>query len=170
MNKLRFKVASYDIEGNFLGFEDMLDQLFVCEVGDQELVTQFKIGSSVKKTCLFDLITLTNKLTYPRNTNIFYDLFLVDANEDLIDVPVRINGEDILYRRFFILDTLSGLEDPDAYVKNGKANYLRYAKSVTITVTLDQNIPERIFVPVLDITYEAVRTKDIETSDDLRYP
>ena len=94
---------------------------------------------------------LLNPLTYPRNTNIFYDLFLVDANEDLIDVPVRINGEPNLYRRFFIFDTLSGLEAADSYINKGQAAYLRFAQNVTMTVTLDPDIPEHIFVPVLDI-------------------
>lgn len=105
---------------------------------------------------------LTNPLTYPRNANIFYDLFLVDLNDELIDVPVRINGEEKLYRRFFILDTLAGLEGDDAYVNKDTANYIRYAKNVTITITLDPELPERILVPVLDIYYEAIRTSDLE--------
>lgn len=124
----------------------------------------------MQKKCLFDLNLLTNPLTYPRNTNIFYDLFLVDANEDLIDVPVRINGEENLYRRFFILDTLSGLQTADSFVNKETANYLRYAKNVTLTITLEPELSERIFVPVLDIYYEAITTEDILTSDEVRYP
>lgn len=31
ISKLKFKLASYDFEGNFLGFSDMTNQLVICE-------------------------------------------------------------------------------------------------------------------------------------------
>lgn len=31
LNKLKFKLASYNLTGHFLGFETLTDQLFVCE-------------------------------------------------------------------------------------------------------------------------------------------
>lgn len=38
MKKLSFKLASYDITGNFLGFSDLTDQLFLCQVAPEDLV------------------------------------------------------------------------------------------------------------------------------------
>lgn len=39
-----------------------------------------------------------------------------------------------------------------------------------MTITLDPNIPEHIFVPVLDINYEALNVEDLENQPDSRYP
>jgi hypothetical protein len=63
----------------------------------------------------------------PSLANKFMDLFLVDYNGDLIDVPIKItnvkdqNGNRVneqplmenwvLVRRFFLFDTVSGIED-----------------------------------------------------------
>lgn len=134
LKQLNFKLASYTIEGDFLGFQDLTHQLFVCEVGEEDVEKFTTIGSTIDRTCLFDLGLLTNPLTFPRHTNLFFDLFLVDYNGDLIDVPVRIDGAAPLYRRFFMLDTLSGLQEADSYVNGGQAAYLRYASTVRLKI------------------------------------
>jgi hypothetical protein len=48
-----------------------------------------KFGTTLVKTCSFDLSKLTNKLDYPKQANMFYDLFLEDFDGTLIDVPVK---------------------------------------------------------------------------------
>ena len=140
LNKLRFKLAHYNVEGEFLGFYDMTDQFFICQVNNTKVDAFMTIGTTTEHDCLFDLKKLTNPLHYPVNTNIFYEVYLVDYNGDLIDVPVRINGGKENYRRFFMLDTLSGLEEGQYLKREKPSSYLRYAKSFKIKVTLDPDL------------------------------
>ena len=59
MKKLSFKLVSYDIEGNFLGFSDLKDQLFMCNVPPEDLVKLTSIGTVLVQKCSFDLLKLT---------------------------------------------------------------------------------------------------------------
>eukprot|EP00351_Strombidinopsis_sp_SopsisLIS2011_P002495 CAMPEP_0116870894 /NCGR_PEP_ID=MMETSP0463-20121206/1010_1 /TAXON_ID=181622 /ORGANISM="Strombidinopsis sp, Strain SopsisLIS2011" /LENGTH=70 /DNA_ID=CAMNT_0004508303 /DNA_START=1008 /DNA_END=1220 /DNA_ORIENTATION=- len=70
----------------------MTDELIICDIPNEEIVRSMQIGTTVEFGCTFDLAKLTseNKYDHPTNENIFYDLFLVDYNGDLIDVPVLI--------------------------------------------------------------------------------
>lgn len=77
-------------------------------------------------------------------------MYLVDYNGDLIDVPVKIqnyqlSGEYInrskflndwaLMRRFFIYDTLSGVEDKDGGYRSGAMpTVVRYAKKMSLKI------------------------------------
>ena len=96
MKKLSFKLVSYDIEGNFLGFSELKDQLFMCNVAPEDLVKLTSLGTVLEKKCSFDLSKLTDNSLLPKNANIFYEMYLVDYNGDLIDVPVKINNYDSL--------------------------------------------------------------------------
>lgn len=92
ISKLNFKLASYDLEGNFLGFEDLTDQLVICKRPSDELERIYKIGTTVEIECTYDLAVLVsqNENLTPRKANIFYELFLEDYNGNMIDVPVLI--------------------------------------------------------------------------------
>jgi hypothetical protein len=111
----------------------------------------------------------------PKNSNVFFDMFLVDYNGDLIDVPVRVrnlvgqnsdksNADDskidqwILTRRFFLYDTLSGVEEDELKV-------VRYAKNITLKFKLDKENIEQIYPPYLEIAYEEKSAEDIRKSD-----
>jgi len=48
-----------------------------------------QIGTSVQRNCAFDISLLKKKLTWPSHTNSFFDVFLVDADGTLVDVPVK---------------------------------------------------------------------------------
>ena len=102
-------------------------------------------------------------------------MFLVDYNGDLIDVPVRVrnlvgqnsdksNADDskidqwILTRRFFLYDTLSGVEEDELKV-------VRYAKNITLKFKLDKENIEQIYPPYLEIAYEEKSAEDIRKSD-----
>ena len=126
INRLRFKLAKYDLEGNFYGFEDLYDQLSICKQPSEDQDDVFRIGVTLRYLCKFDLDKLItpNAFERPKEANYFYELFLVDWDDSLIDVPVLIEnaGSDsggfpnretdmskwILTRRFFMFDTLSG--------------------------------------------------------------
>jgi len=137
------------------------------------------IGASLTRKCNFDVSKLIKPKEYPRNANVFYEMFLEDYNGDLIDVPVLIrnhkhenqldNLEDDkrrwkLVRRFFIYDTVSGISQTTGgtYAEGSPPAIVRFAQSVKIKIDLDPNGKERIFPPYLEITYKVVEAKEID--------
>jgi len=62
----------------------------LCPVSPGELQRLTSIGRVSRNKCSFDLKKLTDPGLYPQNANIFYELYLVDYNGDLIDVPIKI--------------------------------------------------------------------------------
>jgi len=100
MKKLNFKIASYDLDGHFRGFEDLTDQLILCNNPEEEIERVYEIGTTTEIQCTFDLWNLVsgNKNMMPRKANRFFELFLEDYNGNMVDVPVLIanikrNGE-----------------------------------------------------------------------------
>ena len=87
---LKFKVAKYQIDGTFVGWENLNDQMIMCPSTSQEITNTFRIGQAVDISCKFDLSRLIGEeFDRPEGTNYLYDIFLEDYNKDLIDVPVR---------------------------------------------------------------------------------
>ena len=65
----------------------------------------------------------------------------------------------ILTRRFFLFDTVSGVE-------NNEIQVVRYAKDIKLKFTLDTNNIEQIYVPYVDILYEEKSAEDIRKSSE----
>jgi Meckelin (Transmembrane protein 67) len=55
-----------------------------------------------------------------------------------------------LVRKFFIFDTKSGVEGADIYRKGEVSTVIRYAKSITMRVTIDPANEEMIYTPLFD--------------------
>jgi hypothetical protein len=91
VSKLQFKLAEYDVYGNFLQFEDLSDQLFICETPAEDVDMLLEIGNTLLQSCAFDLSRLTAQSTFPKVANKFYDMFLVDSDGSLVDVPIKVN-------------------------------------------------------------------------------
>ena len=88
-----------------------------------------------------------------------------DYNGDMLDIPVLITNiydelggtpneelEDqnwILTRRFFLFDTISGIEVGE--YPDGLPYIIRYPKEIILKIQLDTQ--ELIFLPFLEITY-----------------
>lgn len=94
VNKLNYKLAKFDLEGNFLGFETLTDQLFLCQTSTEDTEKHLRFGTTVDNSCQFDLSRLTSTSAYDhfKNENIFYEMYLQDFNGDLIDVPVLVQN------------------------------------------------------------------------------
>ena len=111
--------------------------------------------------------------------NFFFELYLYDYNEDLIDVPILIENvpsdsggypntepdknQWILVRRFFIYDTVSGI--PQNEYPDGKPVVVRYPKMMTLEVSLDMNNDEMIHVPYLRVAYRERTSTYIEQTE-----
>jgi len=78
LKTLRFKLASFDLNGEFLGFQDLTNQLVACEESIQQVERLYKIGTTVEMKCMFNIERLfsTNPFDHPPNENIFFELFL----------------------------------------------------------------------------------------------
>lgn len=141
-----------------------------------------------EKICEFELITMVGKKdAIPKDANAFYELFLKDSKGNLIDVPVLVsNFRDMdgempntelnmqtskLVHRFFITDTISGINSQGGYSGDKLPVVIRIAKSVKLRVQLDPEIPEHIKKPMLYITYEerAVNTITADSTTPVTY-
>lgn len=124
------------------------------------MLTTKKFGSITVNNCNFALYDLLDPEIMPKETNLFYELYLSDSDGNLIDVPVlnknirvqdnndgsktKPNQGDILSddwlltRRFFIYDTISGIVTPGGY-NQGTAvpEYIRWADKINIKVEMD---------------------------------
>lgn len=60
-----------------------------------------------------------------------------------------------LVKRFFISDTISGIDSQGGYVAGDKSPlYIRYAKSVKLRVQLSSDVEEHILTPLLYLDFE----------------
>lgn len=99
----------------------------------------------------------------------------MDRNGNLIDVPVLLRnfrdkggntpntGSTIseswrFVRRFFIYDTLSGIDQVNGFKNNTIPTYVRWASDIKMKITLDPTTNERIYNPYLEITYREKAT------------
>lgn len=65
-NKLKFKLASYDIDGKYLGMSDLKDQLFLCETPREDVDRLLSFGITVQQECSFDMSKMLNPLLLPK--------------------------------------------------------------------------------------------------------
>ena len=132
----------------------MKDQLNLCPLNYDDVLNMMKFGAVTESYCEFDLSQLFDQANLPNEANYFFDLFIMDRNKNLIDVPVLIRnlrnkkGELIntgttisdswrLVRRFFVYDTVSGISLPDGYKKNADPTIVRWASDIKMKITLD---------------------------------
>ena len=174
INMLSFKLAKYDLNGTFMGFEALSTQLNLCGNSRDDGIDFRRFGVTIVDECTFDISTLIGD-NVPESANKFYELFIEDANGDLVDVPVKIdnyvddagdtpNAERVVEnwkfaRRFFIYDTVSGIKGKGEFLNpTTNTTVLRWMHQVTLMVQLDKTNREKIYVPYLKILYHSMET------------
>ena len=173
--KMKYKLAMYALNGAFLGWKDLEDELILCPHYEADTDNFKEFGTNLIIECDLDLEPY---ITLPET--IFYELFLEDG-DDLVDVPVLVRdyvdkdgdtpnegdseGDWQLTRRFFIYDNVSGVisnyNQPET-----ESTVLQYAKDATLKVKVQTDEDERIFVPLLLLDYKSRLTKYITEDDD----
>lgn len=170
LGTLRFILGTYSLEGDFLGFQNLTTQLQLCPADYEYGVDYRRFGTTVYSKCEYSVSQLINPDIQPNNTDVFYDLWLIDHDGKYIDIPVKImnyldsNGGKPnlssdpekwkLTRRFFIFDTKSGLEGTNAYLTaNNYGSYIRWLDKVRIVVELNTDSSDSIFVPYVELEY-----------------
>jgi len=105
----------------------------------------------------------------PLQANAFFELFIENANNQLVDVPILIKNyrdrdgaapneslnldSSKLMHRFFIHDTISGIEQTNGYKARATPEIIRHASMVQVTVQMDPDAEERIKRPLVEIEY-----------------
>ena len=113
------------------------------------------------------------------NINVFFELFLVDYNGDLIDVPVLINNfvdagltypnrestdlADFRFvRRFFLYENVSAIEGTGEYLNPTKPpTYVTFIHESRLVFELDRDSDETIYVPYLHLFYRSIETSSV---------
>eukprot|EP00741_Cyanophora_paradoxa_P020949 tig00021319_g20224.t1 len=150
-SSLSFVLAQYHPNGTFLGFVPLGDQLQLCGSPLGRSTTDFlRFGVNSEISCRVSLPELFNATAPP-----LYDAYLVDSDGSLYPVPVRLlnarpaaGTPEPLYRRFFLLDVTSGRSKA-----TGQPDAIRFAQSITLSVTLAEGVERGIYPPTLSIRY-----------------
>ena len=175
-NVLQFRLASFHLNGTFIGFENLTDQLILCPHSYKVGKYYRTFGTNVDVSCSLDLSVYVSS-----EETKFYELYLLDGNDTLVDVPILIeNFKDEnsefpnqksddskwrLVRRFFIYDNVSGKQGADSYKDGKTTSILQYMKEATLKFTLVNDQDQKIFVPLLILKYRARTVIYIDDSD-----
>lgn len=173
---MNYAVAQYSMNGTFFGFTQLSTLLTYCTRraphtgkggGSSSSTGWNKFGATEQSKFACDLDTLT---AANGKQQMFYELYLYDNQYvDLYyPVPVRIvnlksgdvtvnslspkapcGGNDILVRRFFLFDIVSGLTSASATVPQ----VMRFASDITLEVQISDNF-RKIKAPILTIQYQ----------------
>jgi len=92
-NKLDFYIASYDMNGTYLGIEPLTNQILMCptSVAAGEIISSF--GTPLDIGCVLDLSL------YVKTKTVFYELYMKDQDGKYVDIPIKIvNFRDSSYK------------------------------------------------------------------------
>jgi meckelin len=149
---------------------------------ERQLLTRFLfyVSLSYINTCQLDLTPFITQ-----SETIFYDPYLVDLNNQLYPMPVKItnvqiadgatpnrdsqgdeevDGENLLTRRFYIVDSISGVAVP-----NARPKVISYLKSAVLRVEMKGGSNTEIRPPLLVLTYGEREVHDILDGGDKQY-
>lgn len=181
INMLVFWLAKYGLEGEWLGWEKVEQQLELCaSLGGLSDATSTwrRFGSTLVRSCTLPLSKLLKCGLNP----VFYDLYVQNVDGSLVPVPVRIlnlvrsgrrpnqnievedTKDDVLVRRFLLCEAVSGKEgSPDAYVDGEQLpRIFRWASQMTMQIRTNSKSEEaKILVPVLSIMYSEKQTQNL---------
>lgn len=164
---LTYWLASYSLNGTYLGLEKLGTQLQLCAGVASDPNAYLSFGTGLEAKCEVPLSRLL-AVTEPT----FYDLYLQVEGEKLYPVPTRVINlrvggarvndnvassraaleNDQLVRRFFVVDGQSGRKAGES-----APTVVRYLSAATLTVKTQKDLPNRIYAPVLELEYAEVR-------------
>ena len=174
---LQFRLFEYAFNGSFVGWSTLGSQLQLCG-GDAKLLSHYlRFGTNYENSCQLDLTPYVSA-----NATSFYELFLLDVNNQLYPVPVKVlnlrrgdgstpnrnsdGSEDVdsttnvLSRRFYLVDSLGGKVQFGA-----NPRVLSYLKSATLRVEMHGSSTEEIRPPLLVLEYAERLVADILDGD-----
>ncbi|KAI3630481.1 hypothetical protein MIR68_011916 [Amoeboaphelidium protococcarum] len=170
--RLQFILLKYDVFGNYIGSELLRQQLMLDQVSDATVQEQYLIaGRSFITLSIIDLSSVVQEAKAQE----FYDLFLVADDGNLSQVVIQLGDDQFendesfainqyqavdktkFSRRFYLLDTVSGLDSRD------QLKYVRYAQDVQLIVPIAQD--NKIITPILKISYGTRLVSQLQRND-----
>ncbi|KAI8924515.1 Meckelin [Entophlyctis helioformis] len=172
VSSLPFVLGVYRLNGSFVGFQNLTTELQLCQSDPTTMSKWRKVAHNYITSCT---LNLSNFLAAGYETY-FYELFLLETSGSLYPIPVRITNyrstagtlvnanpsaidwsNNQLVRRFFIVDTVSG-------ISSGSLNVIRIPTSISIWIYKATNQAGKILLPILDMTYTE---RDVSTISKL---
>eukprot|EP00435_Cladocopium_sp_Y103_P035142 s649_g9.t1 len=185
---LVFWLASYSLEGAWLGWQRLESQLDPCsKAGTSSKPHRLpsawrRFGSSLRSECNI----LASSILECGRAPVFYDLFVENTDGSLVPVPVRIlnivtqsgrpnlnlgdseANDDVLVRRFMMCDAVSGRESGpggpgEAYLDGtGYLRVVRWAAHLAVQVRVRPTGEGQIYVPSVSIAYAEKRADNLQ--------
>lgn len=192
-HELTYVLAAYALNGTFLGLRTLGTDFYYCGMaapdtdagGGTNSPTGFlKFGHATTQTFRCDLETLIGQ------EPVFFDPYVVDQERGYL-YPVAVLStnlredaglsstpnvnaglddevDDVLTRRFFLHDAASGVSassEADAASGALVPEVLRYASELTLRVQIQDADPERIYPPLLMVTYRERKPASWDSAD-----
>lgn len=190
-DQLTFYLAQYHLNGTFLGFTELSSQLSICEMTYDDVKVMRRFGTIIISDCSIHMEDLKVGIdgVQKKDANTFFEVFLEDSDGTLIDIPVIVTNWDSgkkstneepnksfpnvdhdliqdewhMVRRFFTIDTISGIKDSKT-----EPTYVRWAQNLEFKIQMDRTSQSSIFRPYIVVSYQE---KDVESiSKDTIYP
>ncbi|KAJ3164138.1 Meckelin [Geranomyces variabilis] len=171
VSTLPLVLAAYSLNGTFLGLQEVAAQLQNCASSPiDQLTSWLSIAHDYDTSCAVNLSPLLDNSP----PIVFYDIYIKDASDTLVPIPVRVinyrsggkqpNADvdpwdfstSALFRRFFIVDAVSGIE-------SGSLRVVRIASDMRFWIR--KAFDGRIYVPILDIAYTERDASSVSVSD-----
>ena len=165
--EIHFYIAKYSPFGEFLGFEQLTDQLQFCHESIEIVDEWHKFGHNYRSACLNNL-----KAFFESYDNSFYDIFLQDGVDSsglpiLRPIPVidrsyagnenpRDNADIIPFRRFFISSNWT--------TNQADTTQRQYISDVLIYFEINTQNKNNIMPPYIDIRYATANSADINST------
>ncbi|EQC37668.1 hypothetical protein, variant [Saprolegnia diclina VS20] len=171
---LQFMLASYTLNGTYLGLHPLSTQLLLC---DPTARGNFGFGLDwlrfgLSKTFAYSC-DLTAAFASPPNV-LLYELYLVDTDKSLLPVPIRVlnyrDGRNLavninraptdvegdqLTHRFYVLDAASGVAS--GYTT---PSVVSYASRLLLSIQTQASSVSALYPPVLTIEYTSIESPD----------
>lgn len=160
---LRFVVATFDVQGQFLGTEDLTSQVQFCLQRPTLMRAFRRFGTTYRNRCT---LALDSPELAQHPGLVFYEPYVVDVDEQLYPVPVLLrdyardgfmvnqdgSAEQLQFvRRFFMLDNVSGIP-PGAT----QPAAVRFATHIKLDIELQTSGKGKIYPPQFSISYSDV--------------
>mmetsp|Transcript_576 Transcript_576/g.970 ORF Transcript_576/g.970 Transcript_576/m.970 type:complete len:1032 (-) Transcript_576:28-3123(-) len=163
--RLRFILATFSLNGTFLGYEELSNQLVLCDSDELHTTDWLSFGVNYNHYCQLNLYHFFQRAD-PKDR--FYELFYVNATNTLYPVAVKmINGDTntqivmsqkTLFRRFFTIES-----EVFAHETDDSKRTITYASSMVMSINLRGS--DAMSPPLLTITYRRQTANNILQPD-----
>jgi len=176
-NKFELTVATYTLNGTFLGLFDLTTQLQLCTVEQGQERKFLFFGREYSNTCKINLESLLKTWEEPH----FFDLYLKTGTNKFFPIPVilqnyRDNGVlrnvgdetqqlTSAVRRLFLYDNISGhTAYPNRFPTTSIPEVTRYLASMELSVRLRSDAIAKILTPVVTVWYGERSSSELSTN------